>query len=84
MEGKDAKSMWKRHKANKHDRHGKQRNKKAKKQARKKTSKKANKQESKQKVMSVMDKCRFGLDVYSFIVLKHGRHTSKQDLWMDM
>ena len=37
MEGKDAKSIWKRHKADKHDRHGKQRNKKANKQARKQT-----------------------------------------------
>ena len=43
MEGKAAKSIWKRHKADKHDRHGKQRNKKATKQARRQTSKKANK-----------------------------------------
>ena len=35
MEGKDAKSIYKRHKADKQDRHGKQRNKKASKQARK-------------------------------------------------
>ena len=42
VEGKDARSIWKRHKANKHDRHGKQRNKKASKQARRQTSKKAN------------------------------------------
>ena len=38
----------------------------------KKTSTKANKQKSKQKVVSARDKCRFGLDVHSFIVLKHG------------
>ena len=44
MEGKDAKSIWKRHKTNKHGRHGKQRNKKASKQARRQTSKKAIKQ----------------------------------------
>ena len=43
MEGKDAKSIWKRHKADKHDRHGKQRNKKASKQAKRQISKKANK-----------------------------------------
>ena len=35
MEGKGAKSTWKRHKVDKHDRHGKQRNKEASKQARK-------------------------------------------------
>ena len=73
---KRCKQNMKRHKANKHDRHGKQRSQK--------TSKKANKQESKQKVMSVRNKCRFGLDVHSFIVLKHGRHTSKQGSCMDM
>ena len=43
MEGKDAKSIWKRHKVDKYDRHGKQRNKKARKQAKRQTSKKANK-----------------------------------------
>ena len=59
MEGKDAKHM-KRHKVVKHDRHGKQQ------------SIKTNKQEGKQKVVSARDKCRFGLDVHSFIVLKHG------------
>ena len=32
MEGKDAKSIWKRHKANKHDRHDKQEGKEARKQ----------------------------------------------------
>ena len=47
-------------------------------------SKKANKQESKQKVVSVWDKCRFGLNVHNFIVLKHERHTGKQDLCMNM
>jgi len=35
-------------------------------------------------VVSVRDKCRFGLDVYNFIVLKYWRHTSKQDSCMDM
>ena len=39
---------------------------------------------NKQKVVPVRDKCRFGSDVHSFIVLKHGRHTSKQDSYMDM
>ena len=34
MEGKYAKSIWKRHKADKYDRHGKQKNKKASKQVR--------------------------------------------------
>ena len=43
MEGKVAKSIWKRHKANKHDRHGKQRNKKVRKQVRRQKSKKTNK-----------------------------------------
>ena len=37
MEGKGAKSISKRHKADKHDRRGKQRNKEASKQARKQT-----------------------------------------------
>ena len=76
---KEAKGIWKRHKADKHDRHGKQRNKKASKQARRQTSKKA-----KQKVVSTRDKCRFGSNVHDFIVLKHGRHNSKQDSCMDM
>ena len=52
--------------------------------ASKETRKQANKQESKQKVVSARDKYRFGLNVHNFIVLKHGRHTSKQDLCMDM
>ena len=43
MEGKDAKSIWKMHKEDKHDRHSKQRNKKASKQARRQTSEKTNK-----------------------------------------
>ena len=43
MEGKDAKSIRKRHKADKYGRHGKQRNKKSSKQARRQTSKKENK-----------------------------------------
>ena len=43
MEGKDAKNIWQRHKANKHGRLGKQRNKKASKQTRRQTSKKTNK-----------------------------------------
>ena len=70
------------------NKHGKHRNKHASKQARRQiskiTSKKANKQESKQKVASMRDKCRFGSDVHSFIVLKHGRHTNKQDSCMNM
>ena len=60
------------HKMDKHDRNGKQ------------TSKKANKQESKQRVVFARDKCKFGLDVHKFIVLKHGRHISKQDSCIDM
>ena len=49
MEGKGVKSEWKRHNADKHDRHGKH-NRKAIKQAKKKTSKKqTSKQENKQK-----------------------------------
>ena len=46
--------------------------------------KQANKQENEQKVLSVRDKCRFGSNVHNFIVLKHGRHASKQDSCMDM
>ena len=45
--------------------------------------KQANKKKGKQKVVSAKDKCQFGLDVHSFIMLKHGRH-SQQDLCMDM
>ena len=57
--------------------------------ARRKTSKQANKKGSKQakgqtKMVSTRDKCRFRLDVHSFIVLKYGQHTSKQDSCMDM
>ena len=58
--------------------------KQAKKQESKQTSEKANKQESKQKVVSARDKCRFGSNIYNFIVLKHERHTSKQDSFMNM
>ena len=43
-----------------------------------------NKLDSKQMVVSVMDKCRFGSDIHSLIVLKHGRHTNKQDSCMNM
>ena len=43
MKEKDAKSIWKRKKADKHDRHSKQRNKKASKQARRQANKKVNK-----------------------------------------
>ena len=73
MEGKAAKSIWKRHKVDKHD-----------KQESKQTNEKANKQESKQKVVSARDKFWFGSDVHNFIVLKYGRHTCKQDSCMDM
>ena len=58
--------------------------KQANKQESNQTSKKANKQESEQKVVFAREKCRFGSNVHSFIVLKHGRHTSKQDSCMDM
>ena len=54
------------------------------KQACKKARKKTNKQKSKQKVVSTRDKCRFGSNVHNFIMLKHGRHTSKQDSCMNM
>ena len=48
-------------------------------------AKRETKQDSKQtRVVSVRDKCRFKSDVHSFIVLKHGRHTSKQDSCIDM
>ena len=50
----------------------------------KQTSEKANKKESKQNVVSARDKCRFGSNVHNFIVLKHGQHTNKQDLCIDM
>ena len=40
--------------------------------ASKEARKQANKQESKQKVVYARDKYRFGLSVYSLIVLKHG------------
>ena len=47
-------------------------------------SKRANKQASKQKGVFEKEKCRFRSGVLSFIVLKHGRHTSKQDSCMEM
>ena len=56
----------------------------SKEQGSKKTSLKANKQENKQRMVSTRDKCRFRSNVNNFIVLKHGRHTSKQDSCMDM
>ena len=80
---KRCKEYMKRHKIDERDRHGKH-SKKASKQAKKQTSEKANKQENKQKVVSVRDKCRFGSNVHNFMVLKHGRHTSKQDSCMNM
>ena len=43
----------------------------------KQISERENKKESKQKEVSMRDKCRFGSGVYSFIVLKYERHTSK-------
>ena len=43
----------------------------------KQTSERENKKESKQKEVSIRDKCRFGSGIYSFIVLKYERHTSK-------
>ena len=52
--------------------------------ASKEIRKQENKRESKQKVVSTGDKCRFGSDVHSFIMLKHGRHTSKQYSCMDI
>ena len=59
------------------------------KQTNRKTSKQANKKGSKQakgqtKTVSTREKCRFGLDVHNFIVLKYGQHTNKQDSCMDM
>ena len=52
--------------------------------ASKEIRKQENKRESKQKVVSERDKCRFGSNVHNFIVLNHGRHTSKQDSSRDM
>ena len=49
------------------------------KQANKKIRKKANK-----RWCLWGDKCRFGLNFHDFIVLRYGRHTSKQDLCMNM
>ena len=69
----------KEHKAGKHGRHGKQTSKEVNKQTKRQTSKRTHK-----KVASTRDKCRFGSIVHDFIVLKHVRHTSKQDLSMDM
>jgi len=54
------------------------------KQTNKRIRKEKNKQRSKKKMESAKDKCRFGSYVCNFIVLKHGRHTSKQDSCMDM
>ena len=48
------------------------------------TGKQANMQENEQKVVSARDKFRFRSGIHSFIMLKHGRHTSKQDSCMDM
>ena len=81
MEGKDAECIWRRHEVDKHDRHGKQRNKKESKQANKREDKQARKQK---KVVFVRDKCRFGSNFHSFIVLKYGRHTSKKDSCINM
>ena len=45
----------------------------ASKEARKQANKRKDKQKKgKQKVVSAGDKCRFGSDVHSFIMLKHG------------
>ena len=45
----------------------------ASKEARKQANKRKDKQKKgKQKVVSARDKCRFGSDVHSFIMLKHG------------
>ena len=71
------------HKIDEHDRHGEY-SKKASKQAKKQTSEKANKQENEQKLVFARDKFRFESNVHNFIMLKHGRHTSKQDSCMDM
>ena len=76
---KRCKEHMKRHKVDKHDKHGKQRSQKASKQEKRQTSRKANK-----RWCPGGDKSRFGSDVHNFIVLKHGRHTSKQDSCMDM
>ena len=61
----------------------KQINKKVRKQeskwASKQTRKKTNKQKDEQKMVSMREKCRFGPDFHSFITMKYGRRTSKQD-----
>ena len=69
----------KEHKTGKHDRHGKQTSEEANKLTKRQTSKRTHKKEA-----STRNKCRFGSNVHNFIVLKHGRHTSKQDSCMDM
>ena len=53
------------------------------------TRKQANKQEDKQAKMKqnivlARDKCRFRSNVHNSIMLKHGRHGSKQDSCMNM
>ena len=58
-------------------RHGEPQDKQTNKKARRQTGMQANKKEDKQvreqqKVVSMGDKCRFGSDVHSFIVLKYG------------
>ena len=63
----------------------KQTNKKARRQIGKQANKKGDKQVKRQTKGGVhLDKCRFGSDVHSFIMLKYEQHTSKQDSCMDM
>ena len=86
--------MCNRYKANKHTSNasiacGKRHDKQQDKQTSELKGKQANKWEGKQvrrqqKVVSTGDKCRFESNVHNFIVLKHERHTSKQDSCMDM
>ena len=61
----------------------KQTNKKARRQTSKQAKKKEDKQaKSKHKVVSARDKCRFGSDVLSFIVLKYDNTlASKNHAW---
>ena len=92
MEKRDVQIMQYGYKVDKHTskasitcgrRHDKQQDKQAKYKANKKGSNQTRKKANKRWCLWG-DKCRFGSDVQDFIVLKYGRHTSKQDSCMNM
>ena len=57
----------------------------ASKETRKQSNKRESKQTRKQTKGGVCEgQCRFGLNVHNLIVLKHRRHTGKQDLCMNI